>query len=607
MSKIIGNPVGTTLPKPDWKQTDPTKGDYIKNKPEVINPVVGELLAVKTVDSDGHVSEFESVEISIPSIDGLATTDYVDEAVSGLVDSAPDTLNTLNELAAALGDDANFATTITNQIGGKVDKVNGKGLSTNDYTTAEKNKLAGIAEGANKTTVDSALSTSSTNPVQNKVVNAALAGKADSGHNHDDRYYTETEINTKFSNMVGNTSVADQINTAVSSIKAGTVAYATNADHALSADEADHATSATEAYTAERDGSGNVITNTYATKEYVDDLGIYSGFYFKNAVSTLAGGMTDTDGEELLELQAQQTNEKIRFVAGNNLINFEATDYNGEDEVIITVHADPEGSADAALEDAKDYADKIKNDLLNGAGAAYDTLKELGDLIDDNQDAISALETVAAGKADAEHGHDIADVSGLQSALDSKAASSHGTHVSYSTTAPVMDGTASVGSASTVARSDHKHPTDTSRAAASDLTSHTGNTTVHITSTERTNWNAAKTHADATHAPSNAQANVIESIKVNGTAQTITSKSVNITVPTDNKDLANGAGYLVASDIANKANKATTLAGYGITDAASKTHTHDDRYYTESEVNELISNAVAQKSAVQFITWEAND
>ena len=52
----------------------------------------------------------------------------------------------------------------------KIDKVSGKGLSTNDYTTAEKNKLAGIATGANKTTVDSALSSSSTNPVQNKVV-----------------------------------------------------------------------------------------------------------------------------------------------------------------------------------------------------------------------------------------------------------------------------------------------------------------------------------------------------------------------------------------------------------------------------------------------------
>lgn len=52
----------------------------------------------------------------------------------------------------------------------KVDKVSGKGLSTNDYTTAEKDKLAGIAAGANKTTVDSALSSSSTNPVQNKII-----------------------------------------------------------------------------------------------------------------------------------------------------------------------------------------------------------------------------------------------------------------------------------------------------------------------------------------------------------------------------------------------------------------------------------------------------
>lgn len=105
------------------------------------------------------------------------------------------------------------------------------------------------------------------------------------------------------------------------------------------------------------------------------------------------------------------------------------------------------------------------------------------------------------------HTHAMADVSGLQSALDGKAASSHGTHVTYSTTDPVMDGTASAGSASTVARSDHKHPVDTSRAAQADLTSHTSDTTKHITITERTNWNAAKTHADSAHAPSNAEKN----------------------------------------------------------------------------------------------------
>lgn len=79
-------------------------------------------------------------------------TEYIDEkvqqAVDDLVDGAPEVLDTLKELSEALGDDANFATTITEEIASKVDKVEGKGLSTNDYTTAEKQKLAGIAAGA---------------------------------------------------------------------------------------------------------------------------------------------------------------------------------------------------------------------------------------------------------------------------------------------------------------------------------------------------------------------------------------------------------------------------------------------------------------------------
>lgn len=46
-------------------------------------------------------------------------------------------------------------------------------------------------------TVDSSLSSTSANPVQNKVITNALNGKANSTHTHDDRYYTETEMNTK--------------------------------------------------------------------------------------------------------------------------------------------------------------------------------------------------------------------------------------------------------------------------------------------------------------------------------------------------------------------------------------------------------------------------
>lgn len=59
-------------------------------------------------------------------------------------------------------------------------------------TSADRTKLNGIASGANKTTVDGSLSSSSTNPVQNKVVNSALAGKSNTNHTHD----LSTMINT---------------------------------------------------------------------------------------------------------------------------------------------------------------------------------------------------------------------------------------------------------------------------------------------------------------------------------------------------------------------------------------------------------------------------
>jgi hypothetical protein len=70
----------------------------------------------------------------------IATTAFVSTAVANLVDSAPTTLDTLNELAAALGDDANFSTTITNSLASKLSDVVddttpqlGGGLDINGY------------------------------------------------------------------------------------------------------------------------------------------------------------------------------------------------------------------------------------------------------------------------------------------------------------------------------------------------------------------------------------------------------------------------------------------------------------------------------------------
>lgn len=77
-----------------------------------------------------------------------------------------------------ISDETGDLTQIKNTLNNKVDKVSGKQLSTNDYTTAEKQKLAGIAAQANKTTVENVLtSTSTTNALsaaQGKVLKDAL-------------------------------------------------------------------------------------------------------------------------------------------------------------------------------------------------------------------------------------------------------------------------------------------------------------------------------------------------------------------------------------------------------------------------------------------------
>ena len=65
-----------------------------------------------------------------------ATQAYVNTAVSNLVDSAPGTLDTLNELAAALGDDPNFATTITNLIANQTTDGVAEGSSNLYFTNS---------------------------------------------------------------------------------------------------------------------------------------------------------------------------------------------------------------------------------------------------------------------------------------------------------------------------------------------------------------------------------------------------------------------------------------------------------------------------------------
>ena len=83
------------------------------------------LTKIKTVDGSGSGLDSDLLD----GQQGSYYTSYTDTAIANLVDSAPATLDTLNELAAALGDDPNFATTVTNSIATK--------LPSASYTAAD--------------------------------------------------------------------------------------------------------------------------------------------------------------------------------------------------------------------------------------------------------------------------------------------------------------------------------------------------------------------------------------------------------------------------------------------------------------------------------------
>tara|TARA_Y100001937_G_scaffold28354_2_gene40874 strand:- start:4715 stop:8794 length:4080 start_codon:yes stop_codon:yes gene_type:complete len=95
------------------------------------------------IDSKVNASYVNALNI-IPTFG----TDFVDSAfvtsqINNLVDAAPGALNTLNELAAAIGDDANFSTTVTNSIAAKLDSAQTIALIDSSYVQARQSATGG--------------------------------------------------------------------------------------------------------------------------------------------------------------------------------------------------------------------------------------------------------------------------------------------------------------------------------------------------------------------------------------------------------------------------------------------------------------------------------
>lgn len=238
--------------------------------------------------------------------------------------------------------------------------------------------------------------------VKEEIANA-VSTKANSSHTHTVANVTNLQttldnINEEIDGSIKNLSVSGK-----------TITYTKNdgSTGTITTQDTDTKVTNTLATTTKAYVTGTTSATTN-TSTQVFDTGVY--------LDTTAGQLTATTFKGALD-----GNAKTATTATSATSATKATQ-DGSGNTITSTY-ETKSAASAKLTEAKTYADnaaaQVKNDLLNGAGGAYDTLKELGDLIDVNVNAIDALETVAAGKADKNHTHNYAGSSSAGGAATS--------------------------------------------------------------------------------------------------------------------------------------------------------------------------------------------
>ena len=249
-------------------------------------------------DVRAHFSAGTGIAITNGSVavdSTIATKTYADNAattaVANVIDTAPEALNTLNELAAALGDDANFATTVTTSIGTKLDSsaVSAFGLTlVDDVDAAAARTTLGLGTAA--TTASSAYAT------------AAQGTKADAA-------LPSADFNTTFDTRLGTKSTTN--------LTEGTNLYFTSARarDALSASGDLSYNSTTGAFSFTQDKAFSSLTGTPTT---LTGYGI-SDAYTKTEVDNAIPSNSDQIQEGLTNLYFTNTRARSAISAGTGI------------------------------------------------------------------------------------------------------------------------------------------------------------------------------------------------------------------------------------------------------------------------------------------------
>lgn len=233
----------------------------------------------------------------------------------------------LNDLAATVANKANSSdvgnleVNINQKLAGKSDTghthdaatTSANGFMTKDMVT----KLNGIATGANKTTVDTALSSTSTNPVQNKVINTALAGKSDTGHGHD--------VATTSANGFMSAAMVAEFNNALSKLSGiADGANKTTVDTSLSTSSTNPVQNKVITTSI---NTLNTFMNTTVPNTYAKKTDIATAYKPMGSVSTIPSITTDMDGGEVYNMTAEFTTTSTfvegagkKYPAGTNIV-----------------------------------------------------------------------------------------------------------------------------------------------------------------------------------------------------------------------------------------------------------------------------------------------
>ncbi len=270
--------------------------------------VTSSTIASGTLGTDLAAGGFKVTGLGTPSANSdAATKSYVDTQVANLVDSAPGTLDTLNELAAALGDDPNYATTITNALAAKLslsggtmtgviamgtNKITGLGTPTaaTDATTkAYIDDVFGSTTAAASSATAAATSATSAANSANAAVTSATSASNSAGAAATSATSAANSASAAVTSATSASNSASAASTSATSAANSASAAATSATAAATSATSSASSATASANSANSASASAVLANDWATLTSGPVAGgEYSAKYHAQAAATSA-------------------------------------------------------------------------------------------------------------------------------------------------------------------------------------------------------------------------------------------------------------------------------------------------------------------------------